>query len=168
MVTRTHSSLVSFSSRILSRFTKSSSSQRSSSTKTSTHCGKEVMNIDLFLQLVTHILFSFCTIKHKLNLRLNIYLNLNCFPHIFSLWRGAFLISGERCYSQAKYWHLPWLQLPLPAPPHHGRSVYVRLAVLDRNGATCCRSRWAFVLPGWWHVRDSCCLWVTELGKFVD
>jgi hypothetical protein len=39
--TCTHSSLVSFSSCILSRFAELCSSQRSSSTKASTHCGKK-------------------------------------------------------------------------------------------------------------------------------
>ena len=60
------------------------------------------------------------------------------------------------------------VQLPLQAPPHHRMSVYVHLAALDWNGVTCCRSRWASAWPGWWHVQDSCCLWVTKPCKFVD
>lgn len=103
--TRNHSSLVSFSSRTLSRFAESFSSQRSSSTKESMHCRKEVMNMDVHLKLITHILFSFCTIKHqicwwpphlhieyKLKWRSVICHNLNGSPHFFSLWWGAFLL----------------------------------------------------------------------------
>ena len=179
----THSSLISFSSHILSHLmAESCFSQQSSLTKASMHCREEVRDTDLHLELVMHILFSFCTIKHqicwwpllfhieyKLNYRPVIYLILNGFPHFFLLQSGVFLIRGKRHqHSQSKYQYLPWLQLPLPAPPHHGMSVYVHLAALDWNGVTCCMLRWAFALPGWWHVQDSCCLWVTELSKLVD
>ena len=179
--THTHSSLVSFSSRILSSFSESCSSQWSSSTKASTHCRKEVMNTYICLELVMHILSFFHVIKHqiwqgpphlhikyKLNYRPITCLNLDSSPHFFSLWWGVFLIRGEQCHSPAKYWYLPWLQLPLQAPPHHGMLVYVHLAALDRNGVTCCRLRWASAWPGWWHVWDSSCSWVTKPGKFVD
>jgi len=112
VLTRDHSSLVSFSSRILSRFEESCSSQRSSSTKASTHYKnpkKQNININPRLGLATHLFLSFGAIKHeicrrppylhiqyKLNRGRVICLDLNRSPHFFSLWWWAFLIRNER------------------------------------------------------------------------
>jgi hypothetical protein len=57
--TRSHSSLVSFSSRSLSRFAKSCSSQRSSSTKASTYCEIQIMFRDPLLMICYAPLFFF-------------------------------------------------------------------------------------------------------------
>ena len=58
--TRSHSSLVSFSSRILSRFAESVSSHRSSSTNWSTHCKKKwTVNMNYQMQLWYAQPFSF-------------------------------------------------------------------------------------------------------------
>jgi hypothetical protein len=59
VLTRTHSSLVSLSSRILSRLVESCSSHRSSSTKVSMHCKKRIINTNLSFGIHYAHLFFF-------------------------------------------------------------------------------------------------------------
>ena len=106
MLTHCHSSLSSLSARILSRLAPSVSSQRSSSTKVSTNYKTWAPMVTKFLR--THCLVSFGPVKHqicrgpsdlhikdKLDWSCDACLGLNCFPHLFSLWRWSFLVSNQ-------------------------------------------------------------------------
>jgi len=173
---------VSLSSHILSCFAESCSSQWSSSTKVSMHYEKQ-MRIWIFVGKLQHTFFFLSTrssIKyvddHRTFISRMSWTGRLLFALIWMVLHISFRLDDERSWpwvsddisSRMEYRYIPWPQLPIPALPHHVMLVYVRLAALDRNGVTCYRSRWVPASPGWWHVQDSCCLWVTECGMFMD
>ena len=152
MATRPHSSLLSLSWPILSRFVVSCSSQRSSSTKLSTHC-KELLSMrNKSMYLPPHLFSAFCAVKHhicwwpsylhvkkKLEWPWDVGPCLNSPPDFFAFWWGTFLMNNQHPSQQS--W---WIRLTLTTmahinPPYHDMWKHVHQDSLNQSAVVCCK-----------------------------